>query len=296
MFSQSHSPLRYLKANRDEHFDALCRACQNRDRRNSSLRDRILNSTHLALLKMYRIVFPGNRLNFAVLIANLLLTIWSGSIVSSNGSESRSLDTSGSCSLDAVVLTTGKDSIAFEKSIQSSLLHFLDVRDYYIVTPKPEELIFKFKSKPWFSSRIKIVGEDIFPFKWNNISEIMIQSVADKGIYPLDGNSVFEKTVYGRIGWFLQQLLKLYAGKVLGLNDFILLDSDVVWFNDIRFTATCNETSRSYYYASSCQYHPPYMASLGPISGVNPVESKVHRSGARHILLPLQIRHSLTTY
>ena len=226
------------------------------------------------------VYWKGNVLTFFGV--SLFLTTWCRVTISINSTVPVSLINGSSCNLDAVVLTTGKDSLAFERSIQSSLKHFLDVRNYYIVTPHPEDLMKQFDNKSWYSDRIKIVGEDAFPFKWNNISEIMIQSVQDKGLYPIDGKSTFEKTVWGRTGWFLQQLLKFYAGKVLGLEDFILLDSDIIWFNDIRFNAHCNATSRSYYYASSCQYHPSYLATLSAISGVNKIDAPVHRSGIVH--------------
>lgn len=39
----------------------------------------------------------------------------------------------------------------------------------------------------------------------------------------MDGNSPFERTVWGRLGWFLQQLLKFYAGRVLALDDFVII-------------------------------------------------------------------------
>ena len=227
-------------------------------------------------------IFCKKGSKFVLGLISFFLVTWCRHTISTDNNLSVSIISSSLCNLDAVVLTTGKDSLAFDKSIQSSLKHFVDVRNYYIVTPHPADLIEKFRNKSWYSDRIKIVGEDTFPFKWNNISEIMIQAVQDKGVYPIDGKSTFEKTVWGRTGWFLQQLLKFYAGKVLGLEDFVLLDSDVIWFNDIRFNAHCNATSRSYYYASSSQYHPSYLATLSAISGVHKIDAPVHRSGIVH--------------
>ena len=184
------------------------------------------------------------------------------------------------CLLDAVVLTAGKDLLAFEVSIQSALKYLVDVRDYYIITPTPDELLEKFSKQPWYSNRVHIIGEDIFPFIHNNITGIMIKTVKEGGIYPLsDGKSAFEKMLNLKSGWFLQQLLKLYSGKVLELHDFVLLDSDIVWFKDVTFVATCTSTARSYYYASSSQYHPSYMAILEKISGYGPVNASLHRSG-----------------
>ena len=201
----------------------------------------------------------------------------------------------GSCYIDAVILTTGKDTLAFERSILSSIKHFLDVRNFYVITPNVEDLVKRFSAN--LGHRVKFVGEKDFPFTYQNISEVMYEAVREVGLYPLSGGkSPFEHSIYSRTGWFLQQLLKFYAGKVLGLGDFILLDSDVVWFKDMNFIASCNATHRSFYYASSCQYHPSYMNSLGRISGVGPIDVPVHRSGivhhmviAKHVLDSLMI-------
>ena len=206
------------------------------------------------------------------------------------------------CTLDAVILTTGKDALAFERSINSSLKHFLDVRNYYIITPHVVELSKRYGNK--LGPRVIFAGETGFPFNTTMVADVMYQSVKDAGKYELTGKSPFEGTMYGKLGWFLQQLLKFYAGKVLGLGDFILLDSDCVWFKDIRFISACNSTHKSFYYASSCQYHPSYMNTIGPISGVGPMDSKVHRSGivhhmvlAKHVLDALindtERRHSM---
>ena len=75
--------------------------------------------------------------------------------------------------------------------------------------------------------RVIFVEETIFNITWQNISEVMIQSVLDKGVYPLNGKTPFESDVYGKTGWFLQQLLKLYAGRLLHLEDFVLLDAGI---------------------------------------------------------------------
>lgn len=182
-----------------------------------------------------------------------------------------------SCYLDAVILTVGKDSHVFEKSIVSSITHFLDIRNFYVIAPHAKELIEKYSKKSWYSDRIRIIGEDNFPFKMNNVSEIMIKSVKDRGIYPISGNSEFERFAYGRVGWFLQQLLKFYAGEVLGIDDYVLLDSDVIWFQDVRFISACNYSVKSFNYVSSRQYHPPYMHSLGFITGEGPIDTKIHR-------------------
>lgn len=200
--------------------------------------------------------------------------------------------------IQGVILTTAKDTRAFEKSIVSSLKHLVDVETFYIVTPSATQLQDKVGKD--LGPRVKFIDEGIFPFDWRNISDAMIETVREKGVYPLTGKSQFEGTVWGRIGWFLQQLLKFYAGKVLNIGDYVLLDSDIVWFKDTHFI---NETIlhdgkniTRYYYASSSQYHAPYMATLKKISGQDLYKSPdgVHRSGiAHHMVLSRHVLDDL---
>lgn len=55
-------------------------------------------------------------------------------------------------------------------------------------------------------------------------------------MFSIGVHSAFEGTVWVKIGWFLQQqILKLYADKTLGMDGFVLVesDSDVMWFRDV---------------------------------------------------------------
>lgn len=186
--------------------------------------------------------------------------------------------------LSAVVLTTGKDVKVFQKSMRSALEHLVDVDKFYVVTPDKGELEKHFGGS--FGDRVKFVDEKVFPFRVANVSEVMIQSVKERGVYPIDGNSPLERTVYLKLGWFLQQLLKLYAGTVLGLDDYLLLDSDLIWFRNVRFlNRTLADGTKSYNYASSGQWNPNYRATLQKIGGVPAYdwpEKQVFRSGIVH--------------
>jgi len=123
------------------------------------------------------------------------------------------------------------------------------------------------------------------------VSDVMIDSVKQKGVYPLEeGKSQFERTIWGRIGWFLQQLLKMYAGRVLHLQDYVLLDSDLVWNRDVYFISDEQQPSSvatnisRYYYATSTQYHPSYVSTVKKIAGLDMYNSKKERfrSGICH--------------
>jgi hypothetical protein len=189
--------------------------------------------------------------------------------------------------IDAVMLTTAKDTRVFVRSIQSALTHLVDVDKFYIVTPQVDDLTKSLGTELASNQRVVLVDEATFPFHGGNVTEVMFEAVRERGVYPMSGSSQFEKTLWGRIGWFLQQLLKFYAGKVCKLKDFVLLDSDLIWFTDVHFIS--NNTSLSnatvpalgtkpkyngnrYLYASSNQYHAAYLATLPRIAGVPLVE------------------------
>ena len=186
--------------------------------------------------------------------------------------------------IDAVMLTTGKDTRVFVKSIASALKHLVDVDKFYIISPNLAELKKNLGNN--LNDRMILLDERKFPFGGYNVSEVMIESVRQRGVYPLDGNSKFEKTVKRRVSWYLQQLLKFYAGRVFGLNDYVLLDSDLVWFKDLELIAphsTFGHSSNTYYYATSNQYHRSYIATLSRISGL-PLHNHqpMFRSGIVH--------------
>lgn len=203
--------------------------------------------------------------------------------------------------IDAVVLTTGKDTRVFLRSIKSGLQHLVDVNKFYIICPNPVEL--RKNLGPDASDRLVFVDEKSFPFNFTSVADVMVDAVIQKGLYPISGGkSEFERSVYGRLGWFLQQILKLYAGKICKLDDFVLLDSDIIWFKDIKFIKEHVSSSsvpeqlvtpyskpyagNKYYYTASRQYHPAYIATLAPISGVPLYDfdkkGVIFRSGITH--------------
>ena len=42
--------------------------------------------------------------------------------------------------------------------------------------------------------------------------------------------NTYKNSIGHKLTWYFQQLLKLYAGEALGLDDYVVLDSDIVWF------------------------------------------------------------------
>ncbi|KAJ1418986.1 hypothetical protein B484DRAFT_481556 [Ochromonadaceae sp. CCMP2298] len=221
--------------------------------------------------------------------------------VSVNPSDSFSASASSNFSASSekiagVMVTTVKDSRAFEKSIVSALKHLVDVDKFYVVSPDAGKV--KLKMAPLkLGPRVVYVDESIFPFDWKNVSGILYKTAEERGVYPLTGKSPFESTMWGRVGWFLQQLLKFYAGRVLGLGSYVLLDSDITWFRDVRFVNSSSHGVTRYNYAVSSQYHPAYVATLQRISGHTLVKNAdAHRSGiVHHMVLSQPVLEDLFT-
>ena len=98
------------------------------------------------------------------------------------------------------------------------------------------------------TTRVKFIDEKIFQITFENVADVMLNTVQQVGTYPLEnGKSPFEAHMYGHLFWFYQQVVKLYAGKVLGLRDYVLLDSDIIWFREVPFVAAIHSNYTAWY-------------------------------------------------
>lgn len=121
-------------------------------------------------------------------------------------------------------MTTTKDSTAFLYSIRSALVHLKDVRDFYIVTPNVrglKEEIRKLQKEDLIDQvdvadnpRVVFVDESIFPFNFTFVSDVILAVVQVIGKYNISGDSPtpLHSALRHKGGWYLQQLLKMYAG------------------------------------------------------------------------------------
>ena len=105
---------------------------------------------------------------------------------------------------------------------------------------------------------------------------------------PLSGRTPFEGVVYGgKLNWYLQQVIKLYAGDYLHLEDYVVLDADLVWFQPVHFifntsSGASNYSGNVYNYAPSNQRHPPYLNIMKAINGLSPTPRDPYYSGISH--------------
>jgi hypothetical protein len=71
---------------------------------------------------------------------------------------------------------------------------------------------------------------------------------------------------------YFQQLLKLTAGRVLNLTDYVIVDSDVVFYRDVTFIAHparsgVDECGAAYHYAYSRENHKTYSTTNHLLTG-----------------------------
>lgn len=91
----------------------------------------------------------------------------------------------------------------------------------------------------------------------------------DERIFPFDKEAI--KNILGfyrgndRSGWYLQQLIKLYAGRIIPdiLENYLIIDSDTYFLNPVSFI---NENGK-YLYNYGSEYHMPYFEHMGRLHG-----------------------------
>jgi len=100
-----------------------------------------------------------------------------------------------------------------------------------------------------------VISESIFPFKMEEIAAYFAQ-------YKCKNN---------RNGWYLQQLLKLYAGQVIPdiLPDYLVIDADVFFLKPLSFFNRIKEISSAgtkeyvkYFFTVGQEYWKPYFEHM----------------------------------
>ena len=151
-----------------------------------------------------------------------------------------------------------KDLGIFEKSLRSISKHVVEAKEIYVVSVKDAGI----------QAALERVGgnwldeDEVFPFNYSWVRS------------ALDAKTQSTKYVY-HVGWYLQQLIKLYCGRAIGGRDVLVVDSDVVFFRDVAFVERTVKTEKgcnaTYRYAFSRESHGAYektnLALLGPTFG-----------------------------
>jgi hypothetical protein len=141
-------------------------------------------------------------------------------------------DTNATSALFDVVIPIGPNDISKVKlQIEHTQKNVIGRRNIYIVPYDP-----KIQIKGCIT-----IEESLFPFSKNTIAQYHGKS--------------------GRNGWYLQQLLKLYAGSVIPgiLDRYLVIDSDTFFLKPTRFI--CIVTGKCLYNYSA-EYHAPYLIHM----------------------------------
>ena len=183
--------------------------------------------------------------------------------------------------LSGVYLTTGKDLPVFRKSLQSALMHLSDVQTFFVICPEAHELSKKISSED--GDRVVFIDEKNFPLKFESVADVMLDTIAQIGKYPLkNGKSPFESFMWSKLGWYFQQVVKVYAGDFLGLENFVVLDSDLVFFKDIKLK---NDSNGRYNYAYSSQWHASYRATMKLILDIGHTPGPYYSGICHHMVI-----------
>ena len=113
---------------------------------------------------------------------------------------------------DIVVCVGPNDNDIIGQVLPYTKKNVIGYRNIYIITNNYDNLIIP---------ECKIIDESIFPFKINDIAAYF---------YKYKGKN-------NRNGWYLQQLLKLYASFVIDelLENYLVIDADVFFLKPTEF-------------------------------------------------------------
>ena len=137
--------------------------------------------------------------------------------------------------MDIVVVFHSKDQKVLPYCLKG-LSHIKEKRNIYLVCNDPVEY-----------EGATYISETLYPFSKKDVDSYILEKY------------------HWRSGWYFQQLLKLYAHRVIpNLSDtFLIVDTDTVFVNDVSFI----DTDGIPLYATGTEYHMQYfdhMAKLLP--------------------------------
>lgn len=136
--------------------------------------------------------------------------------------------------IDAIIPVAGKDLSTLTLCLQRVRRHVRGLRHIHVISTEKYELLTK------EGAQVRWVDERDFPFTLRDVAQYM--------------------TVCDRNGWYLQQLLKLYAPFVVpGIAEWVLsVDADTIFLNDCSFVDDQNRGL----YATGSEHYVPYFEHM----------------------------------
>jgi hypothetical protein len=161
-----------------------------------------------------------------------------------------------------IVFPVGPSDISFIwNHIQRNKQNIIGHRNIYIITKDPSNIDIAYHTIANDNGYI-LVDESIFPFRMADVI-------------------TYHNGVNWRNGWYLQQLLKLYAGFVIPgiLPTYLVVDADTVFLKPTTFIGPDGK----FLFNTGLEYHPPYFAHM---ESLHPTLKKyIRESGICHHML-----------
>lgn len=156
--------------------------------------------------------------------------------------------------IDVVIPVGPNDIMHLSEHLKTTLPNIIGLGKTYIICPS----IIVGMIPPLGENVVVVDEAQAFPFSLDTVAHFHT---------PLPRN-----------GWYLQQLIKLYAGIVLGLERYLVIDSDTYFLNPTSFV---DPTMDIPYMDWGIEYHPPYFTHMDYLlPGLTKMDK--HKSGICH--------------
>ncbi|NGX58298.1 MAG: hypothetical protein K940chlam3_01203 [Chlamydiae bacterium] len=141
--------------------------------------------------------------------------------------------------IDVVIPCVAKDLEILELCIQGAKDNIQNIRRIIVVSPQK------------YTDNAEWYDEQQYPFSMLDIAKELIENESAAVEYYQNG---------GRVGWYFQQLLKIYTPLIIpGISTNVLvLDADTVFLRPVKFLNDRNGGL----YSTGSEYHRPYFAHM----------------------------------
>ncbi|KAJ8600981.1 hypothetical protein CTAYLR_006325 [Chrysophaeum taylorii] len=179
----------------------------------------------------------------------------------------------------------------FEKSLASIVRHVVDAEAVWVVSRSNAAVSAAIDRTN--DGRVRWLDETgTFPFNYTSIRRALeVRSVRT-------GSETYAYAV----GWYLQQLIKLYCGRAInGWDalpdaDTLVIDSDVVFFRDVAFAERSRREERcatTYRYAFSREHHAAYAQTNAKLLGFEHPSPRPLSGVAHHMVFRADVVASI---
>ena len=194
-----------------------------------------------------------------------------------------------------VVIVAGKKDFEILDETLTSVLDFVPDADRYHVVINPADVPNSVVDLRSMSQRQTWKAQKMFHWMTNTNRLLTFTS---EEVFPFNVSAI-RATQPNRQGGpgadiYMQQLIKLYAGKVLGLKDYLVVDSDLIFYNETTFVHTqgtrtpSKQTPTAYSYAWKPQTNSEFADHIKCVFGEN-VKHNGKSGAVGHMMLSTHV-------